>query len=98
MLKVGQSVGGDCSAAIADVAMSEYICFPTVSNDCAEKRNPGPLEHTENPVGLRQYTKTSISWFSAHARRLPALTPLIWEHVNPDGRFDLHRSTRLALL
>jgi TnpA family transposase len=27
-----------------------------------------------------------------------ALTPLIWEHVNPYGRFELDMSTRLALL
>jgi len=27
-----------------------------------------------------------------------ALTPLIWEHVNPYGRFDLDMNTRLALL
>ena len=26
-----------------------------------------------------------------------ALTPLIWEHVNPYGRFELDMSTRLAL-
>jgi hypothetical protein len=26
-----------------------------------------------------------------------ALTPLIWEHVNPYGRFDLDMNTRLAL-
>lgn len=27
-----------------------------------------------------------------------ALTPLIWEHVNPYGRFDLDMNMRLALL
>ena len=27
-----------------------------------------------------------------------ALTPLIWEHVNPDARFDLDMNARLALL
>jgi predicted nucleic acid-binding protein len=27
-----------------------------------------------------------------------ALTPLIWEHVNPYGRFDLDMNARLALL
>jgi hypothetical protein len=27
-----------------------------------------------------------------------ALTPLIWEHVNSYGRFDLDMNTRLALL
>ncbi len=27
-----------------------------------------------------------------------ALTPLIWEHVNPYGRFDLDMNTRSALL
>jgi TnpA family transposase len=36
------------------------------------------------------------------ARLMPrdyaALTPLIWEHVNPYGRFDLDMNTRLALL
>jgi hypothetical protein len=26
------------------------------------------------------------------------LTPLIWEHVNPYGRFDLDMNARLALL
>jgi Tn3 transposase DDE domain len=31
-------------------------------------------------------------------RDYAALTPLIWEHVNPYGRFDLDMSTRLALL
>jgi len=28
---------------------------------------------------------------------LRALTPLIWEHVNPYGRFDLDMATRLPL-
>jgi hypothetical protein len=28
---------------------------------------------------------------------LCALTPLIWEHVNPYGRFELDMSTRLPL-
>ena len=31
-------------------------------------------------------------------RDYAALTPWIWEHVNPYGRFDLDMSTRLALL
>jgi TnpA family transposase len=31
-------------------------------------------------------------------RDYAALTPLIWEHVNPYGRFDLDMNTRLALL
>jgi hypothetical protein len=26
-----------------------------------------------------------------------ALTPLIWEHINPYGRFDLDMTARLAL-
>ena len=29
--------------------------------------------------------------------RLRALTPLIWDHVNPYGRFELDMTTRLAL-
>src|ERR1700740_2103497 len=32
------------------------------------------------------------------ARDYAALTPLIWEHVNPYGRFDLDMNARLALL
>src|SRR6476660_818993 len=31
-------------------------------------------------------------------RDYAALTPLIWEHVNPYGRFDLDMNARLALL
>jgi TnpA family transposase len=31
-------------------------------------------------------------------RDYAALTPLIWEHVNPYGRFDLDMNVRLALL
>jgi hypothetical protein len=31
-------------------------------------------------------------------RDYAALTPLIWEHVNPYGRFELDTNTRLALL
>jgi TnpA family transposase len=31
-------------------------------------------------------------------RDYAALTPLIWEHVNPYGRFDLDMNTRLTLL
>src|ERR1700730_6541721 len=31
-------------------------------------------------------------------RDYAALTPLIWEHVNPYGPFDLDMNTRLALL
>ena len=37
-----------------------------------------------------------------HGRLTPrdyaALTPLIWEHVNPYGQFDLDMNARLALL
>lgn len=32
------------------------------------------------------------------ARDYAALTPLIWEHVNPYGRFEFDMTTRLALL
>jgi hypothetical protein len=32
------------------------------------------------------------------ARDYAALTPLIWEHINPYGRFDLDMNTRIALL
>jgi hypothetical protein len=28
---------------------------------------------------------------------LRALTPLIWEHVNPYGRFEIDMATRLSL-
>jgi hypothetical protein len=31
-------------------------------------------------------------------RDLSALTPLIWEHVNPYGRFELDMNARLPLL
>jgi hypothetical protein len=31
-------------------------------------------------------------------RDYAALTPLIWEHVNPYGQFDLDMNSRLALL
>ena len=31
------------------------------------------------------------------ATDLRALTPLIWEHVNPYGRFELDMTTRLPL-
>ena len=30
-------------------------------------------------------------------RDLSALTPLIWEHVNPYGRFELDMNTRIPL-
>jgi hypothetical protein len=30
-------------------------------------------------------------------RDYAALTPLIWEHINPYGRFDIDMNTRLAL-
>jgi hypothetical protein len=37
-----------------------------------------------------------------HGRMTPrnyaALTPLVWEHVTPYGRFDLDMNARLALL
>ena len=32
------------------------------------------------------------------ARDLSALTPLIWEHVNPYGRFELDMNVRLPLI
>jgi hypothetical protein len=32
-----------------------------------------------------------------HPTDLRALTPLIWEHVNPYGRFELNMETRLDL-
>ena len=31
------------------------------------------------------------------ARDIRALTPLIWEHVNPYGRFELDMDTRLPI-
>ena len=31
------------------------------------------------------------------ARDLRALTPLIWEHVNPYGRFELDMNARIQL-
>ena len=31
------------------------------------------------------------------ARDLGALTPLVWEHVNPYGRFELHMDARLPI-
>jgi hypothetical protein len=31
------------------------------------------------------------------ARDLSAMTPLIWEHVNPYGRFELDMETRLSI-
>ena len=31
------------------------------------------------------------------ARDLCALTPLIWEHVNPFGRFELDMAARLSI-
>ena len=31
-------------------------------------------------------------------RDYAALTPLVWEHLNPYGRFDLDMNARLALL
>ena len=31
-------------------------------------------------------------------RDYAALTPLVWEHVNPYGRFDLDMDSQLALL
>jgi hypothetical protein len=35
---------------------------------------------------------------TADTRRLRRAAPLIWEHVNPYGRFDLDMNARLALL
>jgi hypothetical protein len=26
-----------------------------------------------------------------------AITPLVWEHINPYGRYELHMETRLAI-
>jgi TnpA family transposase len=40
-----------------------------------------------DPEWLRQMT----------ARDLAALSPLLTQHINPYGRFDLHMETRLAL-
>ena len=35
-------------------------------------------------------------WTSDNARDYAALTPLIWSHVNPYGRFDLDMNPRMA--
>ena len=37
------------------------------------------------------------SQLRSHWADYAALTPLIWEHVNPYGRFDLDMNTRLDL-
>jgi hypothetical protein len=39
--------------------------------------------------------RTGSSWLTKTALR--ALTPLIWELVNPYGRFELDMTTRLPL-
>jgi hypothetical protein len=60
------------------------------------------------PLEVGAYNQTSVCRVarrSAHphwAERLTAtdmraLTPLIWEHVNPYGRFELNIETRLDL-
>src|SRR5258707_9238384 len=54
--------------------------------------------------GLHQHVDDSETTGAAALAReadtpdYAALTPLIWEHVNPYGRFDLDMNTRLALL
>src|SRR5215469_4844387 len=39
-----------------------------------------------------------IARITVHRAGLRALTPLIWDHVNPYGRFELDMSARLPLL
>ena len=42
---------------------------------------------------------TDVEWdkLSSENGETHSLTPLIWEHVNPYGRFDLDMNTRLDL-
>jgi hypothetical protein len=50
------------------------------------------------PAVSRQQVLARPHWAERlTATDLRALTPLIWEHVNPYGRFELNMETRLDL-
>ena len=50
-----------------------------------------------NTLMLQQVLAQSHWQGRLTATDLRALTPLIWEHVNPYGRFDLDMTTRLPI-
>ena len=57
-----------------------------------------PVKHKPRRIALRGLLfclglSPPVSIFTV----LRALTPLIWEHVNPYGRFELDMTTRLPL-
>jgi hypothetical protein len=50
-----------------------------------------------NPLVLQQVLARSHWSQKLGARDLGAMTPLIWEHVTPNGRFELDMNARLPL-
>jgi hypothetical protein len=50
-----------------------------------------------NTLMLQQVLAQSHWSGKLTARDLRALTPLIWEHVNPYGRFELDMEARLPI-
>ena len=47
---------------------------------------------------MQQQVLAQLQWSGKlTARDLRALTPLIWEHVNPYGRFELDMEARLSI-
>jgi len=51
----------------------------------------------ETPILLAMASRVHEGSAMLTTTDLRALTPLIWEHVNPYGRFDLDMATRLPL-
>jgi hypothetical protein len=62
----------------------------------ASRFSPG-----KNRAGASPVSTASSFWMSAmrlsSRDRPPGLTPLIWEHANPYGRFEIDMATRLPL-
>ena len=62
---------------------------------------PAMVEHSaveHAPLPSSQKVLARPRWQQAMTPRdYAALTPLIWSHVNPYGRFDLDMNARMAL-
>jgi hypothetical protein len=80
------------------------------ARECLHKACSPPAKLTTPALHLLQNAMVYINTLMIqHTLALPAwanrltgadhraLTPLIWEHVNPYGRFDLDMTARLAL-
>jgi hypothetical protein len=79
--------------------LPRQLCFDTGPiADQAWQGRTGKRHRAEIRIFMMQQVLSRPHWAERLTTTdLRALTPLIWEHVNPYGRFELNMETRLDL-